>query len=289
MDVAEVGLGTVTAPSGVLVLGMGGWTDYWPRVGDPLSERARGAAAHGGGHLHGPAGVEPAAWMCEAVAVSAAADRALPVRARTAPSPFDGGPTVAVLDVELGVPWAGPSGTGSVRLGELPVDRTGMVVGDATALDGFTVDGESFDGLADVTYWGKYADEVHGLFGGRRVVPDAGGRGPRGWLDLPVAEAERIAARLEEWVEQGPGSGLMVSVDFHTHHHLAQRAGWGHPLLAGAVEVGGCRVLGLGWDPGDHSMRHRGERRFGQVYPVTLERHRDGTLLRWTIPPYEAE
>jgi hypothetical protein len=36
-------------------------------------------------------------------------------------------------------------------------------------------------------------------------------------------------------------------------------------------------------------MRHRGERRFGQVYPVTLVRgDGGGTLLRWTIPPYVA-
>jgi hypothetical protein len=57
-------------------------------------------------------------------------------------------------------------------------------------------------------------------------------------------------------------------------------------LLTGAVDLGGCPVLGLGWDPGDHSMRHRGERAYGQVCPATLEARAGNTVLRWTIPPY---
>lgn len=36
-----------------------------------------------------------------------------------------------------------------------------------------------------------------------------------------------------------------------------------------------CKVLGIDWDRGDHSMRHRGEREPGQ------------TVMRWTIPPYD--
>lgn len=51
-------------------------------------------------------------------------------------------------------------------------------------------------------------------------------------------------------------------------------------------DVAGCPVLGLGWDPGDHSMRHRGERLRGQVHPATLEPREGETVLRWTIPPY---
>ena len=34
-------LGTITGPSGVLVLGMAGWIDYWPQAGESLSQRAR--------------------------------------------------------------------------------------------------------------------------------------------------------------------------------------------------------------------------------------------------------
>ncbi|MFJ6249501.1 MULTISPECIES: hypothetical protein [unclassified Streptomyces] len=49
-----VDLGTVDAPSGVLVFGMAGWIDHWPELGRPLSERAKAAASSGGGHLLGP-------------------------------------------------------------------------------------------------------------------------------------------------------------------------------------------------------------------------------------------
>lgn len=92
-----VDLGEVDAPSGVLVLGMAGWIDQWRDLGQPLSERARTAAATGGGHLR--------EWLCEAVAVPAAGDRPLTVRASTSPSPFDEEPTIATLEISLGLPW----------------------------------------------------------------------------------------------------------------------------------------------------------------------------------------
>lgn len=287
-DLPELPLGTVTAPSGVLVLGKAGWIDY-RQDGAPLwSERAFAAAAAGGGHLHDGEAAVPATWGYESVAVPAAADRPLPVRARTAPSPFDDEPVVRTLEVSLGLPWDHAAhGPGPVPLGDLPVDRCGMVLGDARALDGFEgLSGESVDGLADLTYWGGHAEDAHAVFGGE---PVSGGSGPHGFLDLPLAEATALAGRLEDWLREGPGNGLMVSVDPHTDYHRCRRAGWDHPLLAGVVEVGGCRVLGLDWDPGDHSMRHRGERASGQVYPVTLEERAGEAVLCWTIPPHEEE
>ncbi|WP_260618338.1 hypothetical protein [Streptomyces sp. WAC07149] len=92
-----VELGKVNAPPGALVLGMAGWIDQWRELGQPLSERARAAAAKGGGHL--------CEGLCETVAVPAAADRSLMVRASTSPSPFDREPTVATLEIGLGLPW----------------------------------------------------------------------------------------------------------------------------------------------------------------------------------------
>ncbi len=63
----DIDLGVVTAPSGVLVLGMASWIDYWPHLGRPLSERASATASIGGGHIHD--------WMCEMTAVRAASNR----------------------------------------------------------------------------------------------------------------------------------------------------------------------------------------------------------------------
>ncbi|MFF5970191.1 hypothetical protein ACFY7C_01570 [Streptomyces sp. NPDC012769] len=275
------GLGEVTAPSGVLVLGMAGGIGVWPELGRPLSERAREAAAAGGGHLRD--------GLCEAVAVPARADGTLTVRAATEPSVFDEEPVISVLEVELGVPWPDGAGDAPVRLGDLPVDRCGTVVGDAVALDAWTgLADESDDGLADLAYWGRHVDAAHAHFGGERMTPGDDG-GPCGWLDLPVAEAERKAAALEAWTrEHHQGRGLVWSVDAHTDFHRFQRAGRDHPLEAGRIEVAGCRVLGIGWNPGDHAMRHHGERDAGQVHPVTLHRAADGgTVLRWTIPPHD--
>ncbi|MEV5971933.1 hypothetical protein [Streptomyces sp. NPDC051921] len=276
-----VDLGTVTVPSGVLVLGMAGWIDYWRELGQPLSERARTAASSGGGHLR--------EWLCEAAAVPAADDRPLRVRASTSPSPFDEEPTIATLEIGLGLPWPGAADRSvPVRLGDLPVDRCGMVIGDAAGLDTWTgTDSEPADGLADVFYWGRYADDAHAEFGGERIA-QYGVEGPHGWLDLPLAEAAALAAELTAWCDRLHGKGLVVSIDKHTDYHRFRRAGWHHPLRAGAIGVGGCQVLGIEWDQGDHSMRHRGERDAGQVYPVTLEADEaGGMVMRWTIPPYD--
>ncbi|MEV0690758.1 hypothetical protein [Streptomyces sp. NPDC050388] len=81
MSETFVDLGSVNAPSGALVLGMAGWIDHWRELGQSLSERAKAASSSGGGHLR--------EWLCEAVAVPAADDRPLRVRASTSPSPFD--------------------------------------------------------------------------------------------------------------------------------------------------------------------------------------------------------
>ncbi|MFG2693034.1 hypothetical protein [Kitasatospora sp. NPDC048407] len=270
-----VDLGFVTAPSGVLVFGMASWIDYWPELGLPLSERAAAAAASGGGHL----------WdgECEAVAVPAAGDRKLAVRAQTALSWYTEEPVISLLEVDLGLTWAGVDDV-PIPLGDLPVDRCGLVLGDGVALDAWIgMEGEPADGLADLTYWGLHGPDAHAQFGGQEFTTD----GTWGWLDLPVTQAEARAAEIEAW--RGGlrrGKGVAVTVSKHTDYHLFQRAGANHPLLAGAIEVGGCQVLGIDWEPADHSMTHHGERALGQVYPVTLEADgAGGTVLRWAVQP----
>ncbi|MET9655316.1 hypothetical protein ABZZ44_34285 [Streptomyces sp. NPDC006460] len=282
-------LGEVTAPSGLLVLGMAGWIDGWSRVGRPLSERA-GDLAPTGGRLTGPDEGGSGSEQGEAIVVPAASDRPLPVRALTSPSPFDDEPTISVLEVDLGLPWPGERAPAPVALGDLPVDRCGMVIADAVVLDSFVgIGGESVDGLADLTYWGRYEDEAHAVLGGERIPQSAWGDGPRGWLDLPLAEAREREACLATWLAEGPGRGLVWSVEPHNHFHLLQRAAWPHPLQQGLIDLDGIAVLGIGWNQGDHAMRHRGERAHGQVYPATLEPRAGGTVLRWTIPPWQPD
>ncbi|ACU77792.1 hypothetical protein Caci_8979 [Catenulispora acidiphila DSM 44928] len=271
-----VQIGEVTAPSGVLVLGMAGWIDYWSVIGEPLSRRAAAAIDSGGGYLR--------QFECEAVAVATSSDRPLPVSATVATSLFDGAPTIATLQMDLGRPWTTADQT-TVLLGDLPVDHCGMLLGDGAGLDSWSgIGSASIDALADVTFWGALAQEAHGEFGGRDLAA-LGRPGVFGLLDLPVPEARQLADRLAAWEADSRGRGVKVSIDEHTHHHLVRRAGWAHPLQAATIETAGCQVMGIGWSPGDHAMRHGGERAFGQVYPVTLVPAEDGgTLLRWTIP-----
>jgi hypothetical protein len=104
-------------------------------------------------------------------------------------------------------------------------------------------------------------------------------------------------------------SGVLVLAMAGHLDHIWPRAGNGCPpvrrrwLPQAAASVGpdrtrrhatgspmslpGHTVLRIGWDPGDHSMRHRGERAYGHVYPVTASPDDlRGPVLRWTIAPY---
>lgn len=276
--IAVFELGSVTVPSGVLVLGMADWIDYWQQHGESLSQRAAVAAMRRGDHLSD--------GLCEAIAVRASSGP-LPVRAAASPSPFDGEPTVAVLEVDLGISWPACRARDTVLLGDLPVDRCGMVLGDAGALDAFVgISGGTTDGLADVAYWGRHEDQAHAVFGGE-ILPSPGQ--PRGWLDLPAGQARALGAALTGWADEHTGGiGLMVSVDEHTDYARLDRATWGQPLGAAVIGVAGCQVLGIRWDEGDHAVLHGGERAYGRVYPVALEPdERGGTMLRWTILPDE--
>ena len=89
------------------------------------------------------------------------------MRATASPSPFGGESAVAILEVDLGMSWPADTARDVVLLGDLPVDRCMMVLGDASALDVFVgISGGTTDGLADVAYWGLHEDEAHAVFGG---------------------------------------------------------------------------------------------------------------------------
>lgn len=80
----------------------------------------------------------------------------------------------------------------------------------------------------------------------------------------------------------------MVAIVRHTDFYRFRRAGWHHPLHVGEIEVGGCQMLGIDRDQGDHSMRHRGDRAHGEAYPVTLDADEAREMvMRGTIPPYD--
>ncbi|MBM0226242.1 MULTISPECIES: hypothetical protein [Micromonospora] len=277
-----VALGRVVAPSRTVVLACGGFLDQWADLGEPLSVRAMRAADTGGAHLQD--------WLAEAVAVPAGPG-ALTVSARTRPGTYEAIDTIATLDVDLNLPWSAVSAKAEpVVLGDLPVDPSGMVIGDAVALDswvGFLPAARTVDGLADLRIWGKGDEEAWAHFGAQ-PIPAFHANRVHGWLDLPVEVAHERAAAINRWAVAQGHFAHMASVDLHSHHHLGWRAGWQDPLGAGVIEVAGCPVLCVGWAPSE-LQRFRAGRSFGQVYPLTLEHVASKAVLRWSIPPAATE
>lgn len=202
-----------------------------------------------------------------------AAPDGITVTAQTRPGSYDADATIAVLDIDLNLPWSSVSaGTGPVALGDLPVDRCGMVIGDAVALDswvGFLHGSRTVDGLADLRIWGRGAELARDHFGADPIpcfaIPIM-----HGWLDLSVYVARERAAAINQWAVVHGHHRHLAGVDLHSHHHLGWRAGWANPLGAGVIEVAGCPILCLAWSPSE-LQRFVGGRPTGQVYPVTLE------------------
>ncbi|MEV7988528.1 hypothetical protein [Micromonospora sp. NPDC085948] len=99
--------------------------------------------------------------------------------------------------------------------------------------------------------------------------------------DLPADRCGMVlgdAVALDSWA----GPSVEPGTDYDNFCRLAAD----HPLHVGSVEVAGCPVLGIGWNGGDHSMRHRGERAAGHVYPATITSgHSSGAVLRWHVDP----
>jgi hypothetical protein len=276
----RVSVGQVIAPSGTVVLACAGFVDEWAEVGEPLSVRAQRAAAAGGAHLRD--------WLAEAVAVPVGTGP-VTVTALTRPGTYDAVDTIAVLEVDLGLPWSAVStGTTPVVLGELPVDRNGMVLGDAVALDswvGFVRQRPPVDGLADLMVWGKGDAQAWQHFD-IPAIPTLRSGLWHGWLDLPHATALERKTEINRWAVSQGHYQYLASVFPHSHHHLGWRAGWQHPLGAGVIEVADCPILCFAWNPSE-LQRFTGGRPYGQVYPLTLEPAAGRAVLRWTIPPYE--
>lgn len=273
-------LAHLLVPSQAVVLACGGFLDQWRALGEPLSARSLRAAQAGGGHLR--------AWLAEAVAVPAGPGK-LTVSARTRPGTVEPAETIASIDIDLDLPWSAVSaGTRPVKLGDLPVDPCGMVVGDAVALDSWVgfLPARSIDGLADLRISGRGAEEARSRYGAR-PLPAARDRRLHGWLDLPVAVAHDRAAEINEWAVDRGHDAHLAYVQPHSHHHLAMRAARMDPLGTGVIEVAGCAIVWAGWPPSE-LRRFAAGRPFGQAYPVTLENSDGRATLRWTIPPAAA-
>jgi len=151
----------------------------------------------------------------------------------------------------------------STKLGEAGVDFARLACMDLGALDHWQHE-DSLDGKADFLFWGRDAGTLAKLM---RAPAQAEGHG---WLDLPVAEAE---AKSDDAARHKAANHYLLATDLrpHSHHFHALAAARASAVGAGAIEVGGARVLLFFTSWGDG------------VFPVFLERDASGTPVRIRI------
>jgi hypothetical protein len=153
----------------------------------------------------------------------------------------------------------------SVEAGYVLVDEARLMFADPEALNEWEND-VSFDGLADLVFWGRDEDEVADRVGAS-VVESAYGRDIYGWLDRPAGEIGGLLRRLDEVRES---SGLWVAVDVrpHDHHRQLLARAARSPTQSGTIEVGGAAVTGFFTTWGDGA------------FPVLRDLTADGSLCR---------
>lgn len=221
----RIELGTVTAPSGRLVLVDAGL------LGDPWPEVARFAVEVGD--------------LPHDVLIAVVAE----------PMPEECGVTEwrrVTLEVRPGAEVAE-----SDALGNVCVDCGSILGIDAAARLRWRHE-ESIDGLADLAFWGAEAAQLAASFDAP-TFPAAGGDseesdGVFGWRNLALEDAKRRAAALDARRET---LGLHLPIDFRTHsdHWRALEATRRSRHDAGTIEVGGARAclfatsIGDGWFP----------------------------------------
>lgn len=149
----------------------------------------------------------------------------------------------------------------SVECGHVLVDEARLLFADAAALTAWRTD-DPADGLFDLAYWGRDADEV----AARVSVPPSTADDERHWTDL---SSEEVRARHEE-LETLRDGGLEFALDLRPHddHFQVLRRMRSSPAGSGTVEVGGAPMTGWFTTWGDGA------------FPVYRDLAADGTLLR---------
>jgi hypothetical protein len=146
------------------------------------------------------------------------------------------------------------------------VDRARLMFADADALGAWQQE-QALDGLADVVFWGRDAEEVAAQLGSPRMVT---ADGPIfGWTDLPGMEAiEKAEAVVALRTPQ-----RKFALDFRPHSHAYQLMAQvrATETESGQVEVGGAELCGFATSWGDGA------------FEVVRDLDRDGGLVRVRI------
>jgi hypothetical protein len=154
------------------------------------------------------------------------------------------------------------------RVGVVLVDWARFAFADADALASWQHD-EPVDGLADVVFWGRSADEAAQALGAPRITTD-GDQG-YGWTDLSIEDAVERGQAVFDWLDADAERKLVIDVRPHSHHWQVLRQVRSSPTGSGSIEVAGARIL--------FAMTGRGD----GFFPVYAERAADGRLVSLRI------
>lgn len=188
-------------------------------------------------------------------------DRSLPVRGQR----MDPGGPDAERWHSVWVECSSEPVHASHEIGYVLVDEARLMFADPLALNSWRSD-VSFDGLADVVFWGRDDEEVARRLGAG-IADHVGGSPTFGWVDRPVDEAEerwRVLHALRD------DTDLLVAVDFRPHDHHRQLLAQANQSSteSGTIEVGGSLLTGFFTSWGDGA------------FPVFRDVAADGSLCR---------
>jgi len=129
----------------------------------------------------------------------------------------------------------------SVEVGVVGVDWARLMFADVDALSSWQHE-HSIDGLADVAFWGRDADQAATALDAP-MLGTVGEDNVRGWRNLAYDDACQRAVEVGSWKAADPARRLAFDFRPHSHHWQAMAGVRASDTEASSVDVGGARML----------------------------------------------
>jgi hypothetical protein len=154
----------------------------------------------------------------------------------------------------------------STRVGHVFVDRARLMFADIDSLGAWKHD-DPTDGLADLVFWGRNAEEAAKETKAPRLSPPTESNPVYGWENLPDLEARQKGSLIWQAKEKNE---WMLALDYrpHSHHWEVMRQVRDSKTESGTIGAGGATMCGFMTSWGDG------------LYPVIVERDSGGEVVR---------
>ena len=129
----------------------------------------------------------------------------------------------------------------SVEVGVVGVDWARLMFADVDALSSWQRE-HSIDGLADVAFWGRDADQAATALDAP-MLGTVGEDNVQGWRNLAYDDAFQRAMEVGSWKAADPARRLAFDFRPHSHHWQAMAGVRAADTEASTVDVGGARML----------------------------------------------